>query len=325
MKVFRLVFEAILWLSTASVMASATAQAYPSKPVTLLVPFSPGGPANVVARLLAQKLTPDLGQTMVVDNRPGAGGTIAAAAVAKAVPDGYTLLFVTAGHAGVRALYPSLPFDPVKDFTPVIGLATSPIVIVVNAKSKFRTLKDLVADARARPGKLNFTGGGGGATVTNLAAEVFRFEAKLDAVNIPYKGSGPALTGLVAGETDFAFDSVAAVAGLVKGGKLRALAIASRKRSSTLPDVPPIPESILPDFQAAIWFGILAPRGTPPEVVDRLNRAFNAALRAPDVVARLKDLGSDPYGGTPTEFGKFVEAETSRWGAVIKRLGLKAE
>lgn len=325
MKSIRRAVAVATWVAGAVVAPNAHPQAYPSKPVHLIVPFAAGGPADIVARLLGQRIAPDLGQPVVVENRPGAGGTIAAAAVAKAPPDGYTILFVTAGHAGTAALYPSLPFDPVKDFAPVVGVAASPIVIVVNANSKYRTLSDLVADARARPGKLNFAGGGGGATVTNLAAEVFKSDMKLDVSNIPYKGSAPALVALIAGEIDYSVDNLSAVLPQIKAGKLRALAVTTRKRSSALPEVPTVGENVMPGFEAATWFGILAPKGTPPAVVDRLNREFNAALKNPDIQGRLKELGADPLGGSPAEFGSFLAAETARWGGVIRKLGLKAE
>jgi len=325
MRPIRAAVATVVCAAAALAAPNVHAQAYPSKTVSLIVPFAAGGPADVVARLLGQKIAPELGQPVIVENRPGAGGTIAAAAVAKAPPDGHTILFVTAGHAGAAALYPSLPFDPVKDFAPVVGIAATPIVVVVNAASKYRTLSDLIADARARPGKLNFAGGGGGATVTNLAAEVFRSEMKLDVTNVPYKGSAPALVALIAGEIDYSFDNLSAVLGQIKAGKLRALAVTTRNRSSALPDVPTIAEGVLPGFEASTWFGILAPKGTPPVVVERLNRDFNAALRAPDTQARLKELGADPTGGSPAEFGSFLAAETTRWGGVIRKLGLKAE
>jgi tripartite-type tricarboxylate transporter receptor subunit TctC len=304
-------------------MPSAQAQTYPSRPITLLVPFAPGGGADVVARLLGEKVGQGLGQNIVVDNRPGAGGTVAASAVARAEADGHTLLFVTAGHAGIGALYPKLPFDPVSSFAPVIGLITSPVVVVVNAQSKYQTIQDLVADAQARPGELNYAAGGGGATVTNLAAEVFRAESKLDVVAVPYKGSAPALVGLIAGETDFCFDAVPAVLGYVKGSQLRPLAVTSSKRSGTLPDVPTIAETIVPGFDAYVWYGILAPQGTPAEIIQRLNEEFNAVLRSPEMQARLRDVGADPLGGTPAEFGQLVASETARWSPVIERLGLK--
>jgi tripartite-type tricarboxylate transporter receptor subunit TctC len=309
----------------AQLPADALAQAYPAKPVKLVVGFSPGGPADVLARITAQKLNEALKQPVIVENRPGAGGTIGAAAVAASPADGYTLLFVTSGHAGSAALYPKLPYDPVKGFAPVIALAATPVVVVTNGSAPYKTLQDLVAAARAKPGKLNYGAGGGGATLTSLAAEVFRSQTKIDVVQVNYKGTGPALTALMGGEIDFAFDTVSGAIGQVKSGKLRALAVTSKKRSSALPDVPTVGETVLPGFEVIGWFGILAPAGTPAAIVAQLNRTLEAVLQTQEVRNRFKDLGTEPLGGSPAEFGKLIETETARWGEVIRRLGIKAE
>jgi tripartite-type tricarboxylate transporter receptor subunit TctC len=298
------------------------AQQYPSKPITMVIPFAPGGASDVVARLIAQKAAVALGQQIVIDSRPGAGGTVAAGIVAKAPADGHTLLFIAASHAGIGALYPSLTFDPVADFVPVIYVASSPTVIVVNGPSRYRTLAQLVSEARARPGKLNFSGGGGGATVTNLAAEVFRKQVGIDVVSISYKGTGPAVLALMSDETDYDFDALAGVIGHVESGKLRALAVGTKNRSTVLPDVPTIAETILPGFDASAWNGVLAPKGTPDAIVIQLNKAFAGALKYPDVEKRLKALGVDTVGGSPAEFGAFLASETGRWGSVIRELGL---
>ena len=309
----------------AQLPADALAQAYPAKPVKLVVGFSPGGPADVLARIAAQKLNEALKQPVIVENRPGAGGTIGAAAVAASPADGYTLLFVTSGHAGSAALYPKLPYDPVKGFAPVIALAATPVVVVTNGSAPYKTLQDLVAAARATPGKLNYGAGGGGATLTSLAAEVFRSQTKIDVVQVNYKGTGPALTALMGGEIDFAFDTVSGAIGQVKSGKLRALAVTSKKRSTALPDVPTVGETVLPGFEVIGWFGILAPAGTPAAIVAQLNRTLEAVLQTQEVKDRFKDLGTEPLGGSPAEFGKLIETETARWGEVIRRLGIKAE
>ncbi len=309
----------------AQLPADALAQAYPAKPVKLVVGFSPGGPADVLARIAAQKLNEALKQPVIVENRPGAGGTIGAAAVAASPADGYTLLFVTSGHAGSAALYPKLPYDPVKGFAPVIALAATPVVVVTNGSAPYKTLQDLVAAARAKPGKLNYGAGGGGATLTSLAAEVFRSQTKIDVVQVNYKGTGPALTALMGGEIDFAFDTVSGAIGQVKSGKLRALAVTSKKRSTALPDVPTVGETVLPGFEVIGWFGILAPAGTPAAIVAQLNRTLEAVLQTQEVRNRFKDLGTEPLGGSPAEFGKLIETETARWGEVIRRLGIKAE
>ena len=307
-----------LWLA-----CGVHAQSYPAKPIALVVPFAAGGPADVFARLLAQHIK--LGQPILIDNKAGAGGTIGAGAVAKAGADGHTLLFVTAGHAGAGALYPRLGFDPVKDFSPVIGPIASPAAIAVNASSRFKTLQQFVAEAKANPGKLNCAGGGGGATVTNLALELFKADLKLQITAVPYKGSAPAATALLAGEIDCNSDNLSGLMPHVKAGKLRVLAVTTAKRAAVLPDVPTIAEAALPGFEAATWFGVLAPAGTPTAVIERLNREFNAALRQAPVVERMKELSLEAQGGSPNEFGIFLASETRRWGGLINTLGLKAD
>lgn len=309
-------------------LAGGVAQAqsgYPSKPVTVVVPFAAGGAADTLARVLAQVVGPKLGQPMVVESKAGAGGTIGAGAVARAQPDGHTLLLVTAGHAGSAALYSKLPFHPVSDFTPVIGLASSPVMIAVNVQSQYKTLQDLVADAKARPGALNCAGGGGGATVTNLAFEQLKADLGLSIVAVPYKGSGPAITALLGGEIDCDSDAFSSLLPQVAGGKLRALAVTTARRSPALPQVPTVAEAVRPGFDAGVWYGILAPKGTPPDVVARLHQEFKAALADPAVQERMKGMGAEPTGDSPEGFGKFLASETDRWGGVIRKLGLKAE
>jgi len=307
------------------VSANAHAQApnFPTKPVTLVVPFAPGGSADALARVLGQALR--LEQPILVDSKPGAGGTIGAAAVAKSSPDGQTLLFVTAGHAGTGALYSKLSYDPVTDFAPVIGLAAAPVVIAVKADSPYRSIQDLVAAARAKPGQLNCAGGGGGATVTNLAFEMLKAELKLDILAVPYKGSAPAITALLGGEIHCDSDALAAVLPHIKAGKLRALAVTSRQRSGMLPDVPTLSESVLPGMDAAAWYGILAPKGTPSVITARLQREFSEALRTPTVAERFRNLGAEPLDLDAAAFGAFLNAEARRWGDLIRKLGLKAE
>ncbi|MDF0522023.1 tripartite tricarboxylate transporter substrate binding protein [Bradyrhizobium yuanmingense] len=301
----------------------ARGQSYPSRSVTIVVPFAAGGPADVVARLVAQKLQETSKQAFVIDNRSGAGGVVGTQAVSKAAPDGYTLLFVTAGHSGMSAYFSNLQFDPDRDFASVIHLISSPIVVVVNADSKYQTIQDLIADARANPGALNYGAGGGGPTIPNLTAESFRAEAKIDARNIPYRGSAPAMLGLLGGETQFSFDAMPAVKEFVDSKKMRALAVTSEKRSTILPDVPTMNEGVLPGFVSGVWYGIFVPKGTPPDVVNWLNRELNVALKEPTIVQKLAAISAEPVGGTPEAFEKLVDSETKRWGALIKRLGLK--
>ena len=316
-------------LAVAAIVALATgpgrAENYPTRQIIFTVPFAPGGTSDVTARLTGQKASDTLGQPVVIENRPGAGGSLAAGVVARAAPDGYTILLVAASHAGLGAFYPHLAFDPINDFTPIIQLTTSPIVVVVDAKSSIHTIQDLVAQAKAQPGKLFFAGGGGGPTVTNLAAELFKSETKIDVQGVPYKGSAPALMAVLAGEVQFAFDTLSATLPFVKSGQMRAIAVTTPERSPALPDVPTISETLVPGFNANIWTGVVGPKGMSPEIVARLNKDFNAALAAPDVRKKLLDTASYPVGGTPDQFGQWLKSETSRWGGVITKLGLKAE
>ena len=303
-------------LALASSVA-AHAQGFPSKPVTLVVGFAPGGSADILARLVAQKLS--LGQQVIVDNKPGAGGTIAAAAVAQAPADGHTLLFVTSGHAGSGALFPKLAYDPQKSFFPVAKVGATPVVIVVPAAAPFKTLADVLDAARKAPGKLNYAAGGGGATTTSLAAEFLKNDAKLQMQQIPYKGSGPALTALLAGEVDLGFDIPSSALPHLRAGKLRALAVTSAARSSVLPEVPTVAELGLPNF------GVMAPAATPVAVVTQLNKAVNDVLQQPDVKERLASLAVEPGDGSPADFAKLIETDTRRYGEAIQRLGIKAD
>ncbi|PSL82919.1 LacI family transcriptional regulator [Variovorax sp. WS11] len=306
-------------------LCTAHAQSYPTKPVSLIVGFAPGGSADILARLVAQKLGTTLGQSVIVDNRPGAGATIATAAVAAAKPDGYTLLMVTSGHAGSSALYPKLSYDTQKSFDPVAKVGASPVVIVAPASAPYKQLKDVVDAARKNPGKLNYAAGGGGATTTSLAAEFLKSEAKIDMVMVPYKGSGPALTALLSSEVDLGFDIPSSALPHIKSGKLRPLAVTTKTRSSVLPDVPTVAEQGMPGFEVTGWFGILAPAGTPPAVIARLNKEVNALLSDPDTRNKLEGLGVEAASGSPADFGKLIESETKRYGDAIRKLGIKAE
>jgi tripartite-type tricarboxylate transporter receptor subunit TctC len=301
---------------------AANAQPYPNKPIHMVVGVAPGGSADVVARLIAQKVGERLGQTIVVENRTGAGGTIGAASVAKSPADGYTLLFVTASHASNASLYSKLPYDTVKDFATVSGAIYQPLVVVVNSQSKYKRLEDLVADARARPGKLNYASAAGSGLVA-LAAEAFREQFKLDCVQINYRGSGPALTALMASEVDFGFDTVAGVVSHVAAGTMRAIAVTTRQRITAFPDVPTIAESGAPRFDVLGWFGILAPAGTSKEVIQRLNT--EVAHAQAELKPQFKELGVEPLEGSPEQFGSLVENEVARWGEMIRRLGLTAD
>ena len=255
----------------------------------------------------------------------GAGATIATTAVAAAAPDGHTLLFVTSGHAGSGALYSSLRYDPVKAFEPVIKVAATPVVVVTPASQPWKTLQELLAGARKAPGSLNYAAGGGGATTTALAAEFLKKDAGIDMMQIPYKGSGPALTALLAGEVQVGFEIPSSALPHIQAGRLRALAVTSRTRSSALPDVPTAIEQGISNFDVVGWFGVLAPAGTPQAVVARLNREINTILQAPDVRERLSSLGLELGGGSPQEFQKLIESDTQRYGEAIRRLGIKVD
>jgi tripartite-type tricarboxylate transporter receptor subunit TctC len=307
---------------------AASAQPYPTKPLTLVVGFAPGGSADILARLFAQKLSAALGQPVVVENKPGAGATIATAAVAAAPADGHTLLFVTSGHAGSAALYPKLGYDPIAGFAPIVQVGSSPVVIVVPAASPMRSFADLLDTARRAPGKLNYAGGGGGATTTNLAAEFLKHDAGLYMVPITYRGSGPALIALIAGEIDLGFDIPISALPNLRAGKLRALAVTSRARSATLPEVPTIAETGqagLKGFDVVGWFGMMAPAGTPPAVVARLNQIVNDALGQADVRERLASVGVEPAGGTAAAFAALIASDTKRYGDAIRRIGVKVD
>jgi tripartite-type tricarboxylate transporter receptor subunit TctC len=308
----------------AATLASAQA-AYPTKPVTFVVGFAPGGSADILARVIGQKLSATLGQPVLVDNRPGAGATIAAAQVAQAPADGHTLLFVTSGHAGSGALYSNLRYDPIKAFAPVIKLAATPVVIVSPVAQPWQNFGALVAAAKKDPGKYNYAAGGGGATTTALAAEFLKKDIGIDMVQVPYKGSGPALNALLAGEVEVGFEIPSSALPHIQAGKLRALAVTSKTRSSVMPNVPTVAEQGVKDFEVVGWFGMLAPAGTPAPVVARLNREVSAILQQPDVRERLTGLGLEIGGGTPEEFQKLIEGDAQRYGDAIRRMGIKVD
>ena len=321
----RPLLKGLLVAGAALALCTAQAQTYPAKPVSLVVGFAPGGSADSLARLLAQKLGSSLGQPVVVDNKPGAGATIATAAVAASKSDGYTLLMVTSGHAGSAALYPKLSYDTLKSFEPVAKVGASPVVIVAPASAPYKQLKDVIDAARKSPGKLNYAAGGGGATTTSLAAEFLKNEAKIDMVMVPYKGSGPALTALLSGEVDLGFDIPSSALPHIKAGKLRPLAVTTKTRSSVLPDVPTVAEQGMAGFEVTGWFGVLAPAGTPAEVIARLNKEINAVLSDPETKNKLQGIGVEATPGSPADFGKLIASETQRYGDAIRKLGIKAE
>ena len=309
----------------AMVGSAAVAQSFPSRPIRIVVPFPAGGTTDVLARAAAQKLTETLGQPAVVDNRPGAGGNIGAELVAKSAPDGYTLLMGTVGtHAINPGLYPKLPYDHVKDFAPVILVAGVPNVLVINPALPVNSVQELIAYAKANPGKLNFASSGNGTSI-HLSAELFKTMAGVQMTHVPYKGSAPALQDLVGGQVQLMFDNLPSSLALIKGGKLKALAVTSGARAAALPDVPTLAESGLPGFEASSWFGLLAPTGTPSSVIAKLNGEIAKWLATPEAKEKLLAQGANAAGGTAEEFAQFIAAETAKWQKVVKESGAKVD
>jgi len=306
--------------------AGAFAQGYPSKPIRMVVPYPPGGPLDIMARAIGQKLAEAWGQPVVVENRAGAGGNIGADLVAKSPPDGYTLLMgAVATHAINPTLYGHVPYDPVKDFLPVALVAQVPNILVVNPSVPAVTVKDLIELARARPGTLNFGSGSTGST-GHLAGELFNIMAGVKMVHIPYKGGAPAMADLLAGQVQLMFDNLANALPNVRAGRLRALAVTTLARSPALPELPTIAESGLPGFDLTTWFGVMAPAGTSPEIVARLNAEIVRDLNAKDMRERLEKMGAGvPANNTPEHFAAFIRDEAAKYAKVVRESGAKVE
>jgi tripartite-type tricarboxylate transporter receptor subunit TctC len=302
------------------------AQSWPARPVRLVIPFPAGGATDIIGRLFAQKLGAALGQQVVVDNKPGAGGTLGADIVAKAAPDGYTLLLSTSStHSIGPALNPKLPYDAFRDFTPVAMVATAPSVLVVGKDFPAATAQELVSLLKRNPGKYNF-GSSGIGTYPHLSAEMFKWRAGgLFVVHIPYRGTGLVITDLVAGQIAFLMDSIVSAQPHIKDGKVRPLAVTGQRRSPSLPQVPTMAEVGIPNLVLANWFGFFLPPGSPPEVVQRLNRELNTIVGQPDIVERMGNFGAEPGGGTPEQFARLVREEHDGWKALIARAGIKPE
>jgi len=304
---------------------AAAQEAYPSKPVRIIVPFAAGGVADLLPRIVGEKLTQKWGQPVVVENKVGAAGNIGMAEGARAAPDGYTLLLAPAGNLTVNPkLFPNLPFDTYRDLTPVTLLAQSPNVLVVHPSVPAKTFQELVAYAKANPGKLNFASPGAGSGA-HLAGELLKIEAGIEATHVPYKGIAPAVNDLLGGQVQMMFAGISTVLQHVKSGKLVALAIASPKRNPQLPDVPTVSESGLAGFDVTSWYGIVVRAGTPPAVVQKVQRDMAEALQSADVQSRLAALGLEPVGNTPSEFDALIKAETKKWGAIVEKAGIKAQ
>jgi tripartite-type tricarboxylate transporter receptor subunit TctC len=301
----------------------ARAQTYPARPIRLLVGFAPGGGTDVMARLVQQGLSERLGQQIVVENRPGAGTNIATEAVVHAAPDGYTLLAASLPNAGNATLYGDLKFNFIRDTVPVAGIALDPFVLEVTPALPVKTIPELVAYAKANPGKVNY-GSGGIGSGNQLTAEMFKAMAGIDLVHVPYRGAGPAMVDLMGGQVQVMFNTMGASLQHVRAGKLRAIAVATEGRQAALPDVPTVAE-FLPGYAASFWTGVAAPKGTAPAIVDKINAAVNATLADANVTARLAEWGATALAGSPADFGKFVGDETEKWGKVIRAANIKAE
>jgi tripartite-type tricarboxylate transporter receptor subunit TctC len=301
----------------------ARAQAYPSRPVRIVVGFAPGGGVDIVARLIGQWLSERLGQQFIIENRPGAGTNIATEAVARAPPDGYTLLLVNAANAVNATLYDNLSFNFVRDIAPVAGLMAASSVMVVHPSLPAKTVPEFIAYAKANPGKINMASGGVGSP-SHVAGELFRMMAGVNMIHVPYRGLAPAMTDLLGGQVQVIFGAVTSSIEYIKAGRLRALAATTAKRSEALPDLPTVGEFV-PGYEASQWYGLGVAKNTPTEIVDRLNKEINVALADPNMKARLAELGGTTLAGSPAEFGKLIVEETDKWGEVIRAANIKPE
>lgn len=316
-------------LRVAIIVAAATAvpagaEVYPGKPIRMIVAVPPGGPADTLARLVGPRLAEALGQNVIIDNRPGANGNIAYDMVARAAPDGYTITEVAAGIAINPSLYRDVKFDPVRDFAPITLGISVPNILVVHSSVAAASVNELIALAKARPGQLTFASAGNG-TSGHLALEQFRLMSGIQVIHVPYKGGGPALSEVIAGQVQALFSIALAALPQVKAGKVRALAVTSARRSALAPELPTVAESGFPGFEVVGWFGWVAPAATPIAIVDRLNREIVRILKLPDMRERLQGLGADPVGNTPQEFAAFIRSEHAKWARVIKQAGVKLD
>jgi tripartite-type tricarboxylate transporter receptor subunit TctC len=315
---------AVIAFSPCVVSAQGPADAYPAKPVRLVIGLAPGGGTDIQARLFAQKLTENFGRPFVVENRTGAGGTVAYAQVAKSPADGYTLMGVTSGYTITPAVYAKLPYDPARDFAPISLVAQAPFLLLTHPSLPVRSVKDLLALVRAKPGVIDCGSAGHGSS-THMAFELFKAMAKVNITHVPYKGTGPALIDTISGQVQMLFGNVLSTMASMKSGRLRALAVTTAQRSKVLPDLPTIAESGVPGYENSTWFGLLAPAGTPPAVVSRLNAELVKISKSADVIERLAPDGGESVGSTPEQFVRLIAAETARWGKLVKEAGIRFE
>ena len=323
-----LVHAASLTLSVAvfgSVPCGVSAQGFPTRPIRMIVAYPPGGGADIVARIVAQKISEGFGQQVVVDNRGGAAGIIGTEIVARAAPDGYTVIMGTnATHGIFVSLYRKLPYDPVKDFAPVTGVVNVTNMLVINPSVPAHSVKELIEFARAKPGQLNYGSGGSGSNA-HLAVELFKVMARVKMEHLPYKGIAPALTDLLAGQVQVMISNMPPVLPHVQSGKLRALAVTGAKRSAVVPDLPTVNEAGVPGYESDLWWGVLAPAGTPTPVIGKLNAAIVQVLRMPDVKERLSGMGAEPVGNTPEQFAALIKADIVKWAKVVKASGAQVD
>lgn len=321
----RLILALALTPALTSLAPSALAQAWPAKPIRLVVPFPPGGGTDIIARETSQRVATATGWTFVIDNKPGAGGNLGVDAVAKAPADGYTIVIGQTSNLAINpTLYGKMPYDSQKDLAPIVLLANAPLVMVTGASTPFKTLADAVNAAKAKPGRINMASPGNG-TVAHLTSELFQKAAGITMQHVPYKGASQAVVDLIAGNVELYMSSVPTMLGQIKQGKVRPLAVSSAKRVDDLPNVPTINESGYKGFDAVTWFGLLAPAGTPKDVLAKLNAEFNKALKQAELAKRLGDEGADPAGGTPEQFAALIKEEIPRWGKVVKESGAKID
>jgi len=314
----------LLFLVLCAVAATAAAQSYPGRSVRVLVGFTPGGGTDIMARFLTPRLSEYLGQQFVVENRPGAATNVATEMAAKAAPDGYTLLFTTAALAINASLYKNLQYDALRDFIPISVLADSPNLLVAGPGLPAKNIPELLALARAKPGTLNYSSAGSG-TTQHLSGELFKMRAGVDIVHIPYKGTAPSLTGVISGDVQFSFANVPAILGHVRAGRLRALAVTSARRSDLMPDVPTMKEAGVAGVEVTVWYGLLAPAGTPRDIVSTLSAACIKAARSPELKPKLIEQGADPIGNTPEEFAKLLRDDIAKYAEAVRISGAKPE
>jgi tripartite-type tricarboxylate transporter receptor subunit TctC len=316
---------AVVALASMLSLAAWGADTYPSKPVRMIVAFAPGGATDILARLLANELSKSLGQSFVVENKSGGGGNIGTEAVVRAEPDGYTLHFGAAGNITINpSLFTNMTFDPAVDLAPVAPMASTMNLLVVHPSVKANTVKELIALAKASPGKMTFASSGNGGTI-HLSGELFKMMAEVDILHVPYRGSSPAMIDMVGGRTNMMFDNLPSALPHVQAGKLRALAVTGRERSRALPDVPTIAEAGLPGYEATTWFGVFAPARTPQPIIDRLSKAINEALNRPAVVEEIRKMGGEPMHMSQAEFRQLIATDTEKWRKVVTTANVKVD